>query len=293
VSTATHLWYLPERSRNIAPVIAEPRGYRAFRVVNAILLTGVVVVMLYPFVNVVARSLSQSRYIRAGKVGLWPEGFTLAAYRQAMSFSWFWTGYRNSVLYTVLGTAISMVLTTCYAYVLSKKHLRGRRLLVAAAVITMFFDGGIIPNYVLISHLGLRNTMWAVVLPDSINVFNLLVMKAYFETIPIELEEAAAIDGMSTYRILWSVVLPLSKAVIATMTLFYAAFFWNSWFDALLYLDRQDLFPVTLYLRDLTNGAPPNILAMATIVTALPILLVALFVQRYFVAGLRLGAVKG
>lgn len=272
---------------------AQTLGYRIFRIVNAILLTGVVVVMLFPFVNVVARSLSQARYVRAGKVVLWPEGFNLLAYRQILHASWFWTGYRNSVMYTVLGTAIAMVLTTCYAYVLSKKHLRGRRFLVAAAVVTMFFDGGIIPNYVLISHLGLRNTLWAVVLPDAINVFNLLVMKAYFETIPVELEEAAAVDGMSTYRVLWSIVLPLSKAVIATIALFYAAAYWNAWFDALLYLDRQELFPVTLYLRDLTNGAPPTIVAMATVVTALPLLVIALLSQRFLVSGLRLGAVKG
>jgi putative aldouronate transport system permease protein len=274
-------------------VRAETRGYRAFRAINPILLTGVVVVMLYPFVNVVARSLSQGRYVRAGQVGLWPRGFTLNAYRQVLYASWFWTGYRNSVIYTVVGTAIAMVLTTCYAYVLSKKQLRGRRFLITAAVITMFFDGGIIPNYVLISHLDLRNTIWAVVLPDAINVFNLLVMKAYFETIPVELEEAAAVDGMSTYRILWSIVLPLSKAVIATMTLFYAVAYWNAWFDALLYLDRQELFPVTLYLRDLTNGAPPTILAMATVITAAPMLLIAVFSQRFLVSGLRLGAVKG
>jgi len=274
-------------------VKAQTRGERAFRIVNPILLTGVVVVMLYPFVHVVAQSLSQARYVRAGKVGIWPEGFTLITYRQALHYSWFWTGYRNSVIYTVVGTAIAMVLTICYAYVLSKKDLRGRRLLIGAAVVTMFFDGGIIPNYVLVSHLGLRNTMWAVVLPDAINVFNLLVMKAYFETIPVELEEAAAIDGMSTYRILWSIVLPLSKAVIATITLFYAAAYWNAWFDALLYLDRQDLFPITLYLRDLVNGGPPTVIAMASLVTALPILLVAVFSQRYLVSGLKLGAVKG
>lgn len=287
---------------------AQTLGYRIFRIVNAILLTGVVVVTLFPFVNVVARSLSQARYVRAGKVVLWPEGFNLLAYRQILHASWFWTGYRNSVVYTVLGTAIAMVLTTCYAYVLSKKHLRGRRFLVAAAVVTMFFDGGIIPNYVLVSHLGLRNTVWAVVLPDAINVFNLLVMKAFFETLPLELEEAAEVDGMNTYGILLRIVLPLSKAIIATMVLFYAVAYWNSWFSAFLYMDRQDLFPVTVYLRNLIAGATSgtnedastdtalqiaaNIKAVTVVLTVLPILVVYPFIQRYFVTGILLGAVK-
>ena len=147
-----------------------------------------------------------------------------------------------------------MVLTTCYAYVLSKKHLRGRKVLIGIAVFTMFFNGGIIPNYVLVSSLHLRDTVWAIALPNAINVFNLLVMKSFFENLPPELEEAAAVDGMDTYRILWRIVLPLSKAVIATMALFYAVMFWNSWFSAFLYMDNQGLFPVTVYLRNIVDS---------------------------------------
>ncbi len=201
---------------------AQTRGYRVFQAVNGVVLTAVVVLTLFPFVNILARSFSGEQEIRAGQVNLWPRGFNLTTYERVMSDAMFWTNYRNTVVYTVVATAISMVLTTCYAYVLSKQHLQGRGLLVGIAVFTMFFNGGLIPNYVLVSSLGLRNTLWAIVLPNAINVFNLLVMKAFFESLPIELEEAASVDGSTTYGILWRIVLPLSKAVLATMMLFYA-----------------------------------------------------------------------
>jgi putative aldouronate transport system permease protein len=285
------------------------RGYRVFQAVNALVLAGVVVVTLYPFVNILARSFSATSYIRTGQVNLWPRGFNLTTYRTVIADPTFWTSYRNTVLYTVTATLISMVLTTCYAYVLSKRQLRGRGLLVGIAIVTMFFNGGLIPNYVLVSTLGMRNTIWAIVLPNAINVFNLLVMKAFFESMPAELEEAAAVDGMDTYRILLKIVLPLSKAVIATMVLFYAVSFWNSWFSAFLYMDRSDLFPVTVYLRNLIAGAgsatnesmasetslqiAANIQSVTIVLTVLPIVLVYPFVQRYFVRGVMLGAVKG
>jgi putative aldouronate transport system permease protein len=285
------------------------RGLRVFQAVNAVILTGVVVVTLYPFVNILARSFSGEHYIKSGQVNLWPRGFNITTYKTVMSDSVFWTNYRNTLVYTVVATVISMVLTTCYAYVLSKKHLKGRSVLVGIAVFTMFFNGGLIPNYVLVSGLGLRNTIWAIVLPNAINVFNLLVMKAFFESLPVELEEAAAVDGLDTYRILLRVVLPLSKAVLATMVLFYAVSFWNSWFSAFLYLDHTDLFPVTIYLRNLIAGATTgsnettagdtalqvgaNIQAVTIVLTVLPIMLVYPFIQRYFVSGVMLGAVKG
>ncbi|WP_345630788.1 carbohydrate ABC transporter permease [Rugosimonospora acidiphila] len=285
------------------------RGARVFQAVNAVILTGVVVLTLYPFVNILADSFSAEHYIRAGKVNLWPRGFNLTTYGHVMSDSMFWTNYRNTVIYTVTATLVSMVLTTCYAYVLSKKHLRGRGALIGIAVFTMFFNGGLIPNYVLVNGLHLRNTLWAIVLPNAISVFNLLVMKAFFEGMPEELEEAAAVDGLDTYRTLLRIVLPLSKAVIATMILFYAVAFWNSWFSGFLYMDRADLFPVTVYLRNLIAGATTganetassdsalqigaNIQAVTIVLTVLPIMLVYPFIQRYFVSGVTLGAVKG
>ncbi|NEB12488.1 carbohydrate ABC transporter permease [Streptomyces coelicoflavus] len=285
------------------------RGYRVFQGVNGLILTGVVVVTLYPFLNIVARSFSGERQIRAGEVTLWPKGFNLTTYEIVFQDGTFWRNYGNTVFYTVVSTAIAMVLTTCYAYVLSKKHLKGRGALVGIAVFTMFFSGGLIPTYVLITSLDLKNTVWALALPNAISVFNLLVMKAFFESLPDELEEAAQIDGLSTYGILFRIVLPLSKAVVATMVLFYSVSFWNSWFGAFLYMDRIELMPVTVYLRNLIAGATggtaagagteqltqvaANIQAVTIVLTALPILCVYPFVQRYFVSGVMLGAVKG
>jgi putative aldouronate transport system permease protein len=285
------------------------RGRRVFQAVNAVLLTGVVIVTLYPFVNIVARSLSDEAYLLAGKVNLVPRGFDVTAYRLVMSDSLFWINYRNTIVYTVVATAIALVLTTCYAYVLSKPRLKGRGLLVGIAVFTMFFTGGLIPNYVLVTSLGMKNSIWAIVLPNAISVFNLLVMKAFFESMPEELEEAAAVDGLNTYGILLRIVLPLSKAIIATMVLFYAVSFWNSWFSAFLYMDRQELFPVTIYLRNLIAGATGSqsagasdadavqaaatLQAVTIVLTTLPILAVYPFVQRFFVSGVMLGAVKG
>ncbi|WP_217171028.1 carbohydrate ABC transporter permease [Streptomyces sp. AC512_CC834] len=285
------------------------RGYRVFQGVNGLILTGVVVVTLYPFANIVARSFSGERHIRAGEVTLWPKGFNLTTYEIVFRDGTFWRNYGNTVFYTVVSTVVAMVLTTCYAYVLSKRNLKGRGVLVGIAVFTMFFSGGLIPTYVLITSLDLKNTVWALALPNAISVFNLLVMKAFFESLPDDLEEAAQIDGLSTYGILLRIVLPLSKAVVATMVLFYSVSFWNSWFGAFLYMDRAELMPVTVYLRNLIAGATggtgagagteqltqvaANIQAVTIVLTALPILCVYPFVQRYFVSGVMLGAVKG
>jgi putative aldouronate transport system permease protein len=298
----------PVRLRKRPAGVRESRGYRAFQVVNTVVLLAVVAVTLYPFLNIVAQSFSDETAIRAGEVNLLPEGFNTTTYQLVMSDDMFWRNYQNTVVYTVVATVIAMVLTTCYAYVLSKHELRGRNVLIGIAVFTMFFNGGLIPNYVLITSLEMKNTIWAIVLPNAISVFNLLVMKSFFENMPRDLEEAAQIDGLTTYGILWRIVLPLSKAVVSTMTLFYAVSFWNSWFAGFLYMDRAELFPVTVYLRNLIAGAETatstggsgdsllqvaaNIQSVTIVLTVLPILLVYPFIQRYFVSGVMLGSVK-
>jgi len=287
------------------------RGERVFGVVNATLLVLLCVGMLYPFITVLAQSFSSSGAIKAGQVNFLPVDFNVDTYAAVMSNEQFWRNYGNTVLYTVVGTAIAMTLTTTYAFVLSKQHLKGRKVLIGIAVFTMFFNGGLVPNYVLISALGMKNTMWALVLPGAISVFNLLVMKAFFENLPRELEEAAQIDGLGWYGIFGKIVLPLSKAVIATMVLFYSVAFWNDWFAAFLYLDKSELFPITLFLRNLIAGASTtasegaaaagsttaqvsaNIQAVTMILTVIPILTIYPFVQRYFVSGVMLGSVKG
>jgi putative aldouronate transport system permease protein len=302
------------RTPDLAAVRTEPTtikdstGYRTFRVVNVVALLVVCAVTLYPFVNLVAKAFSSEGFIAAGEVNLLPRGFNVETFKVVLGDGLFWTNYKNTVVYTVVGTAISMALTTSFAYALSRRELKGRTFFIGIAVFTMFFSGGLIPNYILVADvLGMRNTMWAIVVPNAISVFNLLVMKSFFENFPTELEEAAAIDGLTTYGIFFRIVLPLSRAVIATMTLFYAVGLWNSWFTSFLYLDQKELFPVTVYLRNLIAAASSptaaagqdtiqiasNIQAVTMLLTILPIVCFYPFIQRYFVSGVMLGSVKG
>ena len=287
--------------------IKDTPGYTVFRWVNAVVLVLVAAVTLYPFLNLAARAFSTEAAISSGNVTVWPIGFNTTTLMSVLSQDLFWRNYLNTVIYTLVGTAIAMALTTTFAYVLSKKYLKGRMLLIGFAVFTMFFTGGLIPNYILVSELGFKNTIWAIVIPQAINVFNLLVMKSFFENFPTELEEAAAIDGLTTYGIFFRVVLPLSKAVLATMVLFYAVWFWNSWFPAFLYMDDPHLYPVTVFLRNIIAGATgtgeglsdiavqvgANVKAVTMLLTALPIVCLYPFVQKYFVSGVMLGSVKG
>ncbi|MCK9792872.1 carbohydrate ABC transporter permease [Isoptericola sp. 4D.3] len=294
--------------RSEPTTIKDTPGYRAFRVANLVALLIVCAVTLYPFVNLVAKAFSSEGFISAGEVNLLPRGFNVETFEVVMADSMFWINYKNTVVYTVVGTFISMALTTPYAYALSRQHLKGRSFFIGIAVFTMFFSGGLIPNYILVADvLNMRNTLWAIVLPGAISVFNLLVMKSFFENFPTELEEAAAIDGLTTYGVFFRIVLPLSKAVLATMTLFYAVSLWNSWFSSFLYLDQKELFPVTVYLRNLIAAASSptaaegldtiqvgaNIQSVTMLLTVLPIVCFYPFIQRYFVSGVMLGSVKG
>jgi putative aldouronate transport system permease protein len=286
--------------------IRDSLGYRVFRVANGTALVIICVLTLYPFVNMVAKAFSSHSAIVAGQVNLVPRGFNTTTFEDVLRDPMFWTNYRNTVVYTVVATAIAMLLTTTFAYAISKPYLKGRGIFVGMAVFTMFFNGGLIPKYLLINAIGFKNTIFAIVIPMAISVFNLLVMKSFFESFSTELEEAAAIDGLSTYGILLRIVLPLSKAIIATMVLFYAVFFWNNWFQAFLYLDDRNLYPVTIYLRNLIAGATSaemigtdtvqiasNVQAVTMLLTVLPIVCLYPFVQKYFVSGVMLGSVKG
>jgi len=284
--------------------------YKIFKVFNVAILLLIVYVTLYPFINIVAQSFSSEANITAGNVNLIPKGFNVETYKVIMADSMFWINYKNTVIYTVVGTVISLVFSTMLAYPLSKKRLKGRNFLVMFVVFTMFFNGGLIPNYVLINKLGMANTMWAIVIPAAISVFNLLIMKTFFENIPEELEEAAIMDGSNTYGILIKIVLPLSLPILATMMLFYAVGHWNSWFPAFLYFSDKELFPVSIYLRNMIKGAESSLSAGATsadnlnqissniksvtmVLTVLPILCVYPYIQKYFVTGVMLGSVKG
>ena len=290
--------------------IKDSTGYKVFRVVNIFVLLLFSAIIIIPLLNILALAFSDSVPIVSGDVGLWPVGFNLFTFNKVVSDGLFWRQYANTVIYTVLYTAIAMVLTTSFAYAISRKGLKGKSALTWIALFTMYFGPGIVPSYVLVNRvLGWHNSIWAMIIPGTISVFNLLVMKTTFENFPVELEEAAFVDGMTTYGTLLRVVLPLSKAILATMVLFYAVGMWNSWWGAFLYLDDNKMFPVTMYLRNLiassantagmSSGSPDaqvqigaNIKSVAMVLITVPIVCVYPFIQKYFVSGVMLGAVK-
>ena len=290
--------------------IKDTPGYQVFRVFNVIVLLAFSAIIIIPLLNILALAFSDSVPIVAGRVGLWPVGFNMFTFNKVVGDPLFWTQYGNTVIYTVVYTAIAMFLTTTFAYAISRRDLKGKSGLTWIALFTMFFAPGIIPSYVLVNRvLGWHNTIWAIVIPGSISIFNLLVMKTSFENFPVELEEAAFVDGMTTYGVLARIVLPLSKAILATMVLFYAVGMWNMWWGAFLYLDKAKLFPVTMYLRNLIASSAntagmsggnadaqvqigANIKSVAMVLITLPIVCVYPFIQRYFVSGVMLGSVK-
>lgn len=282
----------------------------AFSVINTIIMIGVIFVTLFPFIYIISVSTSETSYVIANKVTFYPIGFNLDAYFKVANQPIFWTVYKNSIVYTVLGTIVSLFMTVICAYPLSKKYIPGIKLVTAFIVFTMFFNGGIIPTYMLVKGLGMRNSIASIILTPAINTWNLLVMRTFFQGIPESLEEAARVDGLNPIQTMLKIVLPLSKSILATIGLFYAVSLWNSWFPALIYLDETRKYPVSLFLRNILMGADmaarngiivdessqdviPTTLRMASIVlTTLPILCIYPFVQRYFVKGMLIGAIK-
>lgn len=284
------------------------KAYRIFQVVNTIIMILIICVTLYPFIYLVAQSFSSDTAVSSGRVTFLPVDFSLETYKYILKDNSFFKFYGNTIYYSVLGTLVSVAGTAILAYPLSKKKLRLNKFFIPFVVFTMYFSGGTIPNYILVTQwLGIGDTVWAVVLPGAISTFNLLLMKSYFEGMPAELEEAASIDGMGTFGIFVKIILPLSKPILATMTLFYLVGIWNEWFGPFLYLDTRDKWPIALWVRQLVEGANQvdvtstaeassvqSTLKSATMVlTSLPIICVYPFVQRYFVQGMTLGAVKG
>lgn len=288
--------------------IQESRGYRVFKIVNTIIMLLVVFVTLYPFVYLVAQSFSSDKAVAAGRVTFFPVDFSTATYRYLLSDNKFFKYYANTILYSVLGTLISVAGTALLAYPLSKPELRLNKFFIPFVVFTMYFAGGLIPNYILVTQwLHLGDTVWSVVLPGAISTFNLLLMKSFFAGLPKALEEAAAIDGMSVYGIFVKIILPLSKPILATMTLFYMVGMWNEWFGPFLYLNQDSMKPVSLWVRQLVEGAnsvdasssaeassvQATLKSATMVLTSAPIICIYPFVQKYFVQGMTLGAVKG
>lgn len=286
---------------------------RVFDLVNHTLLSVALIVILLPLVSIVARSFSSVNAVVSGRVWLWPVDLSIASYRAVFRNSQVWTGYLNSVYYTVFGTSINLAVTVTAAYALSRHDFTGRNLLMGFFAFTMLFNGGLIPTYILVKDLGMLNTRWALLLPNALIVYNMIVTRTFFSTtIPRELLEASQLDGCSDLRFFAHVVLPLSGPIVAVICLWYAVFHWNSFFPALLYIRRSALFPLQIVLRNILLEAqvddPDSVavedqaermgLAMLLkyaliVVASVPMLLLYPFIQRYFVKGVMIGSIKG
>jgi putative aldouronate transport system permease protein len=262
---------------------------------------------IIPFIYMFALSLSDPQEILNNRVGLWPRNLNTSAYRAVFTYPMFFQAYGNTIFYTTFGTFIALSLTILFGYPLSKTHLRGRKFFMMMVVFSMFFSGGLIPTYLVIVNLQLTQTPLAILLPFAITPFNLIILVSFLKGVPHEIEEAALIDGLGYYGILFRIILPLSTAALATIGLYYAVFFWNDWFHALIYL-RSSQYPVMLFLRNIVNGtmmigegagsAEGNSLGIAIkaaviIVSTLPIIILYPLLQRFFIAGLTIGSVKG
>lgn len=288
------------------------RGERTFDIILIIISIIIMLVIAYPLYFVIIASFSQPQAVLEGKISFWPVGFNIESYKMILKEEKIWMGYRNTILYAVMGTFINLILTTLVAYPLSRKDMPCRKTLTFVITFTMLFSGGMIPVYMVVRGLNLTDTIWAMVIPNAISTYNMLVMKNYFQTsIPEELHEAAAIDGCGHFQSLIRVVLPLSTPIIAVITLFYAVGHWNSFFNAIIYLRDQKLYPLQIILRDimLQNsleavggdmvGMYEKVMQGETmkyaviLIASAPVLMLYPFVQKYFVKGIMVGAVKG
>lgn len=292
--------------------IRRSRADKAFDIINYILLTLAFLIVAYPLYFVIIASISDPIAIYEGKVILLPVRPTLEGYERIFSYSSLFTGYKNTLIYTTVGTTINVILTITAAYALSRKELVGRNAIMMGVMITMIFSGGQIPNYLLVRNLGIYNTLWALILPGAVSSYNLIVARTFFQqNIPDELREAAELDGCTDAGFFFRVVLPLSGSIIAVMVLFYAVGHWNSYYNALIYLSSQAKYPLQLVLRNIliVNTMDDMVNDVATqaaqqrmgdlikygmiIVSSLPLMILYPFLQRYFVQGVMIGAIKG
>jgi putative aldouronate transport system permease protein len=285
---------------------------RAFLTGTDLFLFLLLLAVLYPLIYILSSSFSSPGAVISGKVWLWPVDFSLDGYIAVFKDKNIISGFRNTFLYTIVGTAVNVVMTILAAYPLSRRFI-GRNVIMFLFVFSMLFQAGLIPTYLTIRTFGLINTMWALVIPGALSVFNVIIARTFYQsTLAPELFEAAQLDGCNHIQFLLRIVLPLSKAITAVLCLFYAVAHWNSFFDALIYLNNRKLFPLQLVLRDIlvSNTIDPNMVAdpqmMAAkvglsdllkysmiIVASLPVWLAYPFVQRYFVSGVMIGSIKG
>ena len=298
--------------------IQETRQDKIFLTLNYIYVTIAFLLVAYPLVYMISASISNPKEVASGAMWLFPKDITFEGYERVLQDQRIWSGYANTILYTVVGTAVNLAFTIPAAYALSRRDLVGRGFFMGTFMFTMFFGGGLVPSYLLIKELGMINSMWALILPSAASVWNIIVSRTFFQgTIPSELQEAAQIDGCSNFKLFFKIVLPLSMPIIAVMALFYGVGHWNSYFSAMIYLNDSAKYPLQLVLRQilvlqemsaqgsgmmdgsaasaLNNKAEVAALVRyaVIIVSTLPVIIIYPFLQRYFVQGVMIGSVKG
>lgn len=291
-----------------------PRGDKIYYGIVNVCLFLFFMAILLPLLNVIASSFSEAKTVNQGKVLFWPVNFTTEGYKAVFQYKGIWRSYANTFLYTITGTAVNLAMTLMCAYPLARKELPFKGPVVALFMFTMLFGGGTIPNYILIRNLHMMNTIWAMIIPGAISVYNMIIARTFIQNIPSDLEEAAKIDGCSDVRYFFSIVLPLSKTVISVLGLYYAVAHWNDYFTAFLYLSDNEKMPLQITLRAilinntfsadaaasvneetlLNNQALQDLLKYSLIiVSSVPVLIIYPFVKKYFLKGVMLGAVKG
>ena len=285
-------------------------GEKVFDVLNHIILALLVVLTLYPCWYVLVASVSDPVLVSREGSGLlmWPKGFDLFNYARVFDNIMIWSGYRNTLFYVLFGGALSLFLTITSAFALTRKGLPGRNTIMLLIIFTMYFSGGLIPTYLVVKHLHITDTIFAVFLPMAVSTYNLIITISYFKSIPPSLEEAAKIDGASDFKVLFAIMIPLAMPIIAVIALYYMVGIWNNYFQGLIYLNDRKLFPLQLILREIliqedasmlagsgatdTQAYAENIKYATIVVSTVPILLVYPFLQKYFVKGVMIGAVK-
>ena len=287
--------------------IKESLGSRIFDVANVVIILGLLACVLVPLVHVVAASFSNPALFVGHKgLLLWAVGFSLETYKAVFKNQFIWSGYANTLFIVIVGTTLSVLLSMIAAYCLSRKQVAAGPLIMKLLVFTMYFSGGMIPFYLVVKGVGLYGSIWSLIIPTLIDTYNLIILRTAFASVPDSLEESAKLDGANAWTILWRVMTPLVKPTIAVITLYYAVYNWNAWFNAMLFMRDKTQYPLQMILReiliqsdtaDMTAGADSLIsetIQYATIVAAtLPILCVYPFVQKYFVKGVMIGAIKG
>lgn len=283
-------------------------GERSFHFLCTLLMIVIVILTLYPFWYIFVASLSDPFLVAKTRgIMIWFKGFDLSSYISVFHHKLIWTSYANTIFYVVAGTAVNLVLTTFGAYSLSRRHLKGRVIIMKFLVFTMFFSGGLIPTYLIVAQCGMLNSRWALIIPNAISMYNLIIMRTAFQSVPVGIEEAAIIDGASHFKIMMKIIIPLSIPVLMVIALFYSVGHWNSFFSALIYLRDSKKYPLQLILRELlisndtsrvqegsvsTEQVGLTIKYATIMVATLPIICVYPFIQKYFIQGVMIGSIK-